>query len=238
MSFASSSTTAPCSCCSPSPCPSLAAEPLLDTLPFSHGLLFSGSSNSVPLPQIVLTPRQSGATTAAQASKLRRASAFVPDSPRIGMLLGRCPSTRPGGGDSKNGTISLSSDGGDLGPQPQPDGASAVTRMGAELSARSVAANPAAQAAAARSKAAADAVAAAADAAAALAAVRALESRYGSAVAPDAQLLALEQEAAFRDRSRKLHDVSAAGTEGGHEAGSDGRWFVLGCSVCGQLLCV
>ena len=46
------------------------------------------------------------------------------------------------------------------------------------------------------------------EAAAALAAVRALEGRYGSAVAPDEELLALEQEAAFRDRSVRMQEVS------------------------------
>ncbi|KAG2452447.1 hypothetical protein HYH02_002689 [Chlamydomonas schloesseri] len=48
------------------------------------------------------------------------------------------------------------------------------------------------------------------EAAAALAAVRALEGRYGSAVAPDEELLALEQEAAFRDRSVRMQDALQA----------------------------
>ncbi|KAG2452450.1 hypothetical protein HYH02_002692 [Chlamydomonas schloesseri] len=178
------------------------------TLPQAEEEGWSGSSQSVPLPQISLTTRAPGATAVGLGGKLRRASAFVPDSPRLGMLLLSSPSTWAGG--DPGGALSLSSDGGDHGLLSSPDAVTAARRLGSELSMRSVAANPAAQAAAARSRAAADAAAAAADAAAALAAVRALESRYGSAVAPDAQLLALEQEAAFRDRSRKLHEALQA----------------------------
>ncbi|KAG2424357.1 hypothetical protein HXX76_014566 [Chlamydomonas incerta] len=169
---------------------------------------WSGSSQSVPLPQIALTARPAGSAGAALASKMRRASAFVPESPRIGLLLGSSPSAA---GGSEGGAHSLSSDGENLGLHSDANLLAAARRLGSELSARSFAANnPAAQAAAARSKAAADAVAAAADAAAALAAVRALESRYGSAVAPDHQLMALEQEAAFRDRSHRLHEALQA----------------------------
>lgn len=168
-----------------------------------HARRWPGSGQSVPLPQIALTARPPGAAAAALTSKLRRASAFVPESPRLGLLLSASASAAGGSG----GAHSSSSDGGNLGLELHPDVTAAIRRLGSDLSAFSVAANPAAEAAAARSKAAADAVAAAADAAAALAAVRALESRYGSAVAPDDQLLALEQEAAFRDRSRRLHEV-------------------------------
>ncbi len=42
---------------------------------------------------------------------------------------------------------------------------------------------------------------------AALAAVRALEERFGGAVAPDDGLLALEQEVAFRERGRKIQEA-------------------------------